>query len=44
MEVIEDIDISEFQAAMGPAYEQMAEYVGDQALIDKMLEIRDSVK
>lgn len=44
MDVIEDIDIAEFQAAMGEAYRQMAEYVGDQALIDKMMEIRDSVK
>ena len=44
MEVIREIDTKEFQDAMGPAYKQLADYVGDASLVDKMNEIIASVQ
>ena len=44
MEVIEDIDKEEFREAVSSAYDSMAEYVGDKALVEKMLEITESVR
>ena len=44
VEIIREIDIEEFRAAMGPAYEQLGEYVKDKGLVEKMREIIASVK
>lgn len=43
MEVIE-VDLEEFRASMDYAYDKMAEYVGDQALVDKMQEMVESAR
>lgn len=44
MDVVYEIDKEEFRASMTDAYSRMAEYVGDQAMVDKMFEIVDEVR
>ncbi len=44
MDVVSEIDKEEFRASMTDAYSRMAEYVGDQAMVDKMFEIVDEVR
>lgn len=44
MTVVDEIDKDEFRASMSDAYSRMAEYVGDQAMVDKMFEIVDEVR
>lgn len=44
MDVVEKIDKEEFRTSMSDAYSRMAEYVGDQAMVDKMFAIVDEVR